>query len=82
MFQENNQVSIVLMDIQLPDTNGFVLTEKFKTYKPDVPVIAQTAYAMTNDKINAIETGCDDYISKPIDSKELLTLMNKYLDQS
>lgn len=64
---------LILMDIQLPGMDGIELTQKLKSdpnYKK-IPIIAITAYAMKGDKENALEKGCDGYISKPIDIKEL-----------
>jgi CheY-like chemotaxis protein len=48
--------------------------------RPDLPVIAQTAYAMDGDRENSLEAGCDDYISKPINLKLFIELIAKYLD--
>jgi PAS domain S-box-containing protein len=72
------EIQLVLMDIKMPFMNGFDATRKIKQRFPDLPVIAQTAYAMNEDRIKAAEAGCDDYIAKPIKKAELLALIDKY----
>jgi CheY-like chemotaxis protein len=66
------------MDIKMPFMNGLDATRKIKQHFPHLPVIAQTAYAMNEDKVKASEAGCDDYITKPIKKAELLALIDKY----
>lgn len=75
----NPDISIVLMDIQLPIMDGLEATKLIKQLRPGLPVIAQTAYAMPYDMENCLEAGCDDYITKPIDMFELLEKINKLL---
>ncbi len=79
LYTENPQIDLVLMDIRLPDDNGFNLTRLIKEKDPTLIIIAQTAYASTNDSLDCRNAGCDDYISKPIDSDLLLTMMDRYL---
>ena len=78
IFRLNPQVDLVLMDIKLPDTNGYDLTRLLKTVRKNVPVIAQTAYALLGDREKAIEAGCIDYLPKPIDSEALIAKIFKY----
>ena len=73
------KVDIVLMDIKMPDLNGLEATVEIKKVFPNLPIIAQTAYAMEEDEDASIEAGCDDYISKPIRPENLLTIMSKYI---
>jgi CheY-like chemotaxis protein len=80
-FLNNNEISIILMDIQLPDKNGREVTQDIRKEKKDLPVIAQTAYAMREDRIKCMEAGCNDYITKPIDKNALLAIMHKYITQ-
>lgn len=75
-----NNVDIVLMDIKMPDLNGLEATVEIKKKKPNLPIIAQTAYAMEEDEESSMKAGCNDYISKPIRPENLLKLMSKYLD--
>jgi len=50
-----------------------------KAGKPNIPVIAQTAYAMSDDREKSFKAGCDDYISKPMRKDDLLRIVGKYL---
>lgn len=59
-------VDLILMDIKMPIMNGYEATIEIKKIKPDIPIIAQTAYALAGDSIKAREAGCDNYLSKPI----------------
>ncbi|NQU54044.1 MAG: PAS domain S-box protein [Bacteroidetes bacterium] len=70
--EENDDISLVLMDINMPVMDGYTATQKIKKFKPNLPIIAQTAYAISGDREKAFEMGCDDYISKPINQKALL----------
>ena len=80
VFKNNRDLDLILMDIQLPELDGLSATRMIKKLNPRVAVIAQTAYALSGDKEQAIKAGCDDYISKPIDEDELAKLLEKYLD--
>ncbi len=64
---------LILMDIQLPGRDGLTLTKEIKSNEQtkDIPVVAVTAYAMKGDKERMLESGCDGYISKPIDTQKL-----------
>lgn len=73
------KVDIVLMDIKMPDLNGLEATIEIKKGFPNLPIIAQTAYAMEEDEDASMEAGCDDYISKPIRPENLLAIMSKYI---
>jgi len=75
----NRDIDLVLMDIRLPDMDGYTATRLIRQQKPTLSIIAQTAYASPDDKIKAIDAGCCDYISKPIMSDMLLSLINKKL---
>ena len=75
----SEKVDIVLMDIKMPDLNGLEATIEIKKTLPNLPIIAQTAYAMEEDEQASMESGCDDYISKPIRPENLLEIMNKLL---
>ena len=77
-YKQHTDLQLVLMDIKLPDTDGYNLTRKLLALRGHVPVIAQTAFALKGDREKAIEAGCVDYMSKPIDSKELITKINHY----
>ncbi|MGM0531811.1 MAG: ATP-binding response regulator [Bacteroidota bacterium] len=80
-FNEHPDIDLILMDIKLPDINGLELTRNIRSFdtNSEVPIIAQTAYAMSEDAQKSIDAGCDDYISKPIDKKQLLAKMSKFI---
>lgn len=77
----NPNVNVVLMDIQMPEMDGYEATRTIKSIRPDMPVIAQTAYAMAEEKDRIIEAGCDDYLAKPIRQKDLFRVLGKYLNR-
>jgi PAS domain S-box-containing protein len=73
----NKDISLVLMDIKLPGLNGYEATRKIKEQRPDISVIAVTAYAMEADQEKAIQAGCDDFLSKPFSKNELQQKLQK-----
>ncbi|NQU53179.1 MAG: response regulator, partial [Bacteroidetes bacterium] len=77
--KENTNINLVLMDINMPVLNGYEATIEIKTFNPNLPIIAQTAYAIAGDREKALEVGCDDYISKPIKKDELIEMIGKYI---
>jgi len=78
---KNPEISVVLMDIKMPVVNGLESTRLIKKYKPNIRVIAQTAFAMQEDHERCIEAGCDDYLSKPVISENLVAMLQKHLFQ-
>lgn len=79
LFNDNTQISVVLMDIKMPGKfDGLEATKKIRETNQQIPIIAQTAYATELDKTKALDAGCDDYISKPYSPAELKALIRKY----
>lgn len=78
MCKEDPKIDLILMDINMPIMNGYDATRLIKKFRPKLPIIAQTAYAISGDKEKSLEAGCDDYISKPI-KKDILLAMIKRL---
>ena len=78
--KEHPEIDLILMDLQMPEMNGYDATREIKKLYPEMTIIAQTAFAMSDDRTKAIEAGCDDYLAKPIRSKDLLETVKKYLD--
>jgi len=76
--RENPDISVILMDIKMPGMTGLEATRRIREFNQKVPIIAQTAYSLSGDREMAIEAGCNDYISKPINRKELQNLVKKY----
>jgi signal transduction histidine kinase/CheY-like chemotaxis protein len=77
--RRNKNIDLVLMDIRMPVMNGIDATKQIKAINNDLPVIAQTAYAMDGDGERSRQAGCDDYISKPIILNEFMAMIEKYL---
>lgn len=73
--------NIILMDIKMPVMNGYEATKILKLIYPSLPIIAVTAYSMSGDEARVYEAGCDDYISKPINSKNIIEKLGKYLER-
>ncbi len=71
---------LILMDLQLPGTDGIELTRRLKADPKtrDIAILAITAYAMKSDEVRALEAGCDGYVSKPIDTRTLPTIIAKF----
>lgn len=69
---------LILLDINLPQKNGLKALKEIRDMGIKVPVIAETAYAMPDEKQLILESGCDDYIAKPIHKSLLMSLIEKY----
>ena len=76
--RQHPDLDLILMDILMPELNGYEATRQIRAFNKEVVIIAQTAYALSGDKEKAIEAGCTDYITKPIDKAKLITLIHKY----
>ncbi len=77
--RENDDIDLVLMDIKMPIVNGYEATEAIKKFKPDLPIIAQTAYALAEDRFKAKQAGFDQYIAKPIQMNLLIELIRNQM---
>lgn len=75
----NNMIDLVLMDIQMPEMNGLQATEEIKKFNKKLPIIAQTANAINEEKQKCFEAGCDDFVTKPVNISELYTKIDKWL---
>ncbi len=75
----NNEIDLVLMDMKMPIMNGFEATKQIKEFRPDLQIVAQTAYSTREEKEQAFTAGCDDFISKPITEETLREIIDKYL---
>jgi signal transduction histidine kinase/ActR/RegA family two-component response regulator len=77
----NPNIDLVLMDIKMPLMNGFEALEQILPIRPNLPIIAQTAYSSSEDKMKIEEAGFTDYITKPLNRERLFELINKYLSK-
>jgi len=79
MIEENVEIDLVIMDIRLPHMDGIEATTKIKTLNPELPVVIQTAYALESVRDEALKSGCDEFITKPIRVETLLSILRKHL---
>jgi PAS domain S-box-containing protein len=78
IFKQEHKIDLILMDIRLPDINGLEVTKQIRKLNKKIPIIAQTAHAMGNDRKKCFDAGANEYISKPIDIDKLLFLIDRY----
>jgi PAS domain S-box-containing protein len=79
MVKRIPDIVLIFMDIKMPVMGGLEATNLVKKINPDIPVIAQTAYAFTEERLNILSNGCDDYIAKPLDNRKVINIIEKYL---
>ncbi|MHB1195225.1 MAG: PAS domain S-box protein [Lutibacter sp.] len=79
LCKNNSAIELVLMDIKMPKMDGHEATKRIKEFRPNLPIIAQTAYSTPEEKEKAFLAGCDDFISKPISKDALNDVINTYL---
>ena len=79
LVEHHPEINLVLMDIKMPVMNGYEATRLIKEQRPDLPVIAQSAFTSNEEREKARKAGCDSFITKPINKTELLELITKQL---
>jgi len=79
LVRSGERFDAILMDINLPSMDGLEVTRKIKLIRPDIPVIAQTAFALDTEIENCYEAGCSAHIIKPFTMNELLGALEKVL---
>ncbi|MCF8229313.1 MAG: PAS domain S-box protein [Bacteroidales bacterium] len=79
--RKNKNIDIILMDIKMPVMDGYMASREIRKFNQDVVIIAQTAYALQGDREKALAAGCNDYIAKPINRKELFLLIQKLIEK-
>jgi len=77
--KNNNEITLILMDVKMPIVDGFVATREIKNFRPNLPIIAQTAYATPDDVEKAMKVGCDGYLSKPIKIGDFTKVISEYV---
>jgi PAS domain S-box-containing protein len=75
----NERIDIVLMDVRLPDLDGINATKNIREFNEKIPIIAQTAYAASEDKLKCLRAGCNYYISKPINQHHLMAVIDSII---
>lgn len=78
IFRNNPDISIILMDIKMPEMDGIEAAQNIRKINPGIPIIAQTAYALEEEKTRCAEAGFSAYVTKPINRKELLALIQSF----
>lgn len=78
LCREHEDIDLVLMDIRLPGIDGYEATRQIRQFRPNLPIIAQSAYIYDNNKHKVFEAGCNDFIVKPIKKDILLKKCDKF----
>jgi CheY-like chemotaxis protein len=78
-IQANQDIDLVIMDIKLPKMDGLEATKKIKAIRAELPVIAVTANALSDDREKALRAGCNAYLSKPVDKVQLINNIKQLL---
>jgi CheY-like chemotaxis protein len=78
--KKRRDIDLILMDVQLPSMSGKDSMIHIREFNEEVPIIAQTAFAMSGDREKYLEMGFDDYISKPINVVELIEMIERHFD--
>ena len=79
IFAQQEDIKVVLLDIRLPEISGFDILKELKKIRPEVPVIAQTAFAMSGDEEKCLAAGFDDYLSKPVKKETLIQKLQRFV---
>jgi PAS domain S-box-containing protein len=77
--KSNSEIDLVLMDVQMPEMNGMEATKLIKEFRKELPIIAQTANAIAEEKQKCLEAGCCDFVTKPINISELFAKIDQWL---
>ncbi|HET9569868.1 MAG TPA: histidine kinase dimerization/phospho-acceptor domain-containing protein [Bacteroidales bacterium] len=80
LSRKHSEIDMILMDMQMPILGGLEATRQIRQFNKDVLIIAQTAFGLAGDREKAIEAGCNDYVSKPINSALLIDIIHKHLN--
>ena len=81
IIKSGNNIDLILMDIMMPEMDGYETTRKIREMNQHVPIIAQTAHHYENSEEKSLEAGCNDFITKPIDMKSFMKVVSKYLNE-
>ncbi|WP_025006876.1 response regulator [Marinilabilia salmonicolor] len=77
--RNNPDLSVVLMDIKMPQKSGVEAAREIRSFNPDLPLIAQTAFALAGDKESILDAGFNAYITKPVSREDLLAIVKRFL---
>lgn len=79
IYKNNRDINLILMDLRMPQVDGYTAAQLIKKEAPEVPIIAQSAYSLRDDKEN-YDKSFNGYLSKPVNKKEFRQAVNKYID--
>jgi CheY-like chemotaxis protein len=80
-LRQHPDISLILMDIKMAGMNGLEATKEIRKFNTSIPIIAQTAFAISGDQELALAAGCNDYMAKPIKKEVLLEKIEKCVSQ-
>ena len=75
---DNPDIDLVMMDIRLPEIDGYETTRRIRKFNKNLVIIAQTAYGLHGDREKALAAGCNDYFAKPFEKNMFSEIINKY----
>lgn len=78
IFKDETDIDLILMDLKMPNLDGFEATKQIRKMDANIPIIAITAFAMSGDERRALEAGCNDYLAKPVTMKMLLSKLAEF----
>jgi CheY-like chemotaxis protein len=79
--KKNDTINLVLMDLKMPVMDGFEAVRLIKEFSPELPIVAQTAFASIEDKEKVFAAGFNDFLSKPISKEALVDVINRQIEQ-
>ncbi|HON18143.1 MAG TPA: PAS domain-containing protein [Salinivirgaceae bacterium] len=82
LLRQMPEINLVLLDIKLPDMDGYTVAETLRTIKPDLIIIAQTAYASPDEQKKALNSGVNDFLTKPVEINNLLSIIEKFISKT
>ncbi|HPR85120.1 MAG TPA: response regulator, partial [Prolixibacteraceae bacterium] len=79
LSKQHPETNLILMDLKMPEVDGFEATRQIRLFRADLPIVALTAYSNNEDKELAMESGCNDFLTKPVSKEVLLKKLREYV---